>query len=292
VYRDSPITYSIAPLVAAGLISAGSAIVNSIIQNRNVNKQNEYNSPEAQMQRFRQAGLNPALIYSQGNAGNMASANYSSPTPDVDLGKGIAGAMNVLSTFQDLKVKGANITNTNAQTANLIKQNSLLDTEQAKYNADIAYTNQQTANARSMNDQIIANTKYRNTLNQIAAAKLPYADAMEAMALAGRIYNNELTRAKTKSEENNYQFVQPAQVGSLRASTAYQQQQTMSEMYRYNNMYPLDVLLKNTNLNKSRYETDITKFNRDIQRDIGSYGSEFNNPLGVVLRSISTGIRR
>lgn len=38
------------------------------------NLQNEYNSPQAQMKRFEEAGLNPALIYSQGNPGNAAQA--------------------------------------------------------------------------------------------------------------------------------------------------------------------------------------------------------------------------
>lgn len=38
------------------------------------NLQNEYNSPAAQMKRYEEAGLNPALIYSQGNPGNATSA--------------------------------------------------------------------------------------------------------------------------------------------------------------------------------------------------------------------------
>lgn len=38
------------------------------------NLQNEYNSPQAQMKRFEEAGLNPALMYSQGNAGNAVNA--------------------------------------------------------------------------------------------------------------------------------------------------------------------------------------------------------------------------
>lgn len=38
------------------------------------NLQNEYNSPQAQMKRFEEAGLNPALMYSQGNPGNAAQA--------------------------------------------------------------------------------------------------------------------------------------------------------------------------------------------------------------------------
>lgn len=36
--------------------------------------QNAYNLPEAQMERFKAAGLNPNLIYGQGNAGNAGSA--------------------------------------------------------------------------------------------------------------------------------------------------------------------------------------------------------------------------
>lgn len=38
------------------------------------NLQNEYNSPQAQMQRFAEAGLNPNLIYGQGTSGNSSSA--------------------------------------------------------------------------------------------------------------------------------------------------------------------------------------------------------------------------
>ena len=38
------------------------------------NKQNDYNSPQQQMERFAEAGLNPNLIYGQGNAGNATSA--------------------------------------------------------------------------------------------------------------------------------------------------------------------------------------------------------------------------
>lgn len=38
-----------------------------------IQQQNEYNSPVAQMQRYAQAGLNPNLVYTQGNPGNQTS---------------------------------------------------------------------------------------------------------------------------------------------------------------------------------------------------------------------------
>ena len=37
------------------------------------NRMNDYNSPESQMQRFAAAGLNPNLIYGQGNSGNAST---------------------------------------------------------------------------------------------------------------------------------------------------------------------------------------------------------------------------
>lgn len=44
------------------------------------NLQNAYNTPAAQMERFKAAGLNPHLIYGQGNAGNASSpVRYQKP---------------------------------------------------------------------------------------------------------------------------------------------------------------------------------------------------------------------
>lgn len=55
------------------------------------NMQNAYNLPEAQMARFKQAGLNPNLIYGQGNSGNAGSPQSWSPqAPDMS---GIGGAV-------------------------------------------------------------------------------------------------------------------------------------------------------------------------------------------------------
>lgn len=45
------------------------------------NKQNDYNSPAAQLQRYKDAGLNPNLIYGNGasSAGNAAAIQTESP---------------------------------------------------------------------------------------------------------------------------------------------------------------------------------------------------------------------
>lgn len=58
-------------------------------------EQNEYNSPAAQMARYQEAGLNPRLVYGQGDNGNASpppeySGNYVDPEPVNDLGVGAA----------------------------------------------------------------------------------------------------------------------------------------------------------------------------------------------------------
>ena len=55
--------------------------------------QADYNTPQAQMNRFKQAGLNPNLIYGQGNNGNMTSAPQmvTPSAPDYSEGLGKIG---------------------------------------------------------------------------------------------------------------------------------------------------------------------------------------------------------
>lgn len=99
---------------------------NQQMQNQQWNQQlsfwhmmNQYNSPQAQMARFKEAGLNPHLIYGQGNAGNAASVQ----TPDV---KGYTRAeasnhIRGLDVFGDFN----RFQNIQAQTDNLESQSEL-----------------------------------------------------------------------------------------------------------------------------------------------------------------------
>lgn len=57
------------------------------------NRQNEYNSPVQQMQRLKDAGLNPNLMYGQGNVGNASSLpEYKAPQMGAYTGFGDLGA--------------------------------------------------------------------------------------------------------------------------------------------------------------------------------------------------------
>lgn len=92
--------------------------------------QNEYNSPQAQMKRFQEAGLNPHLVYSQGNPGNAAQIS----TPDVqpaqfrspEWGNAVSAAgLAYVNSIYDLDIKQAQIDNLKAQNQ-VIREEALL----------------------------------------------------------------------------------------------------------------------------------------------------------------------
>jgi len=71
-------------------------------------RQNEYNLPTAQMQRFKEAGLNPNLIYGQGGPGNATNMpNYQAPRLDVK--RKAVQLPNVVGMHQDIKMKNAQV---------------------------------------------------------------------------------------------------------------------------------------------------------------------------------------
>lgn len=71
-----------------------------------VQAQNAYNSPAAQMARYKDAGLNPNLIYGQSNEG----ATYrSSSVPGGQSSEAKINVGGAISTYQDMKLKDAQI---------------------------------------------------------------------------------------------------------------------------------------------------------------------------------------
>lgn len=99
------------------------------------NMQNNYNSPQAQMARFQAAGLNPNLIYGQGNSGNAGSIS----TPDVqtpqfrspEWGNVISGGgFAYINSMYDLEIKQAQVDNMKLQ-GDVIKEDAVLKRAQA-----------------------------------------------------------------------------------------------------------------------------------------------------------------
>lgn len=82
------------------------------------NTANEYNTPAAQMQRFTEAGLNPHLIYGQGNSGNAAQSMPQYQAPRADYQPIISNLPNLLAMYNDTRLKDAQIDSINQNTEN------------------------------------------------------------------------------------------------------------------------------------------------------------------------------
>lgn len=83
-------------------------------------RQNAYNTPEMQMQRLREAGLNPNLMYGSGQA-STGNADAPKPAHVATTSNELASfnannAIQMLGAYQDWQVKKAQIKNINAET--------------------------------------------------------------------------------------------------------------------------------------------------------------------------------
>lgn len=92
------------------------------------NMMNEYNSPAAQMARYKAAGLNPNLIYGQSNEG-AAVRSTNAPTINPQPVEFSAGS--ALASFNDTALR-------QAQTDNLLAQNAVIKQEAIYKAAQIA----------------------------------------------------------------------------------------------------------------------------------------------------------
>jgi hypothetical protein len=82
-------------------------------------RENAYNAPAAQMQRLRDAGLNPHLVYGKGSVvGNTSTSGpkYQAPRESYEYQNPVANLGPILSEAADLAIKSAQMDNIKAQT--------------------------------------------------------------------------------------------------------------------------------------------------------------------------------
>ena len=174
-------------------------------------RQNEYNSPAAQMQRYKDAGLNPNLIYG-GGPGNVSSPIRSTDTkswtpqaPQFDFG---AVAQSALFAGVNLKAKEAQINNTeqvvknniakeqetNARTLGILEGTLKTKQQNQRYNeivdANLQVQQERLRNLQASTDQILTRTEQMRAIFQPNMQK-----AVE------EVYRLRLENAKIPSEK-------------------------------------------------------------------------------------------
>lgn len=82
------------------------------------NLQNQYNSPESMMNRFKAAGLNPNLIYGAAGAGNTAGSRpeYQPQISNTRMNQPRMDFTGLVGHMQDFRLRNAQIDNVEAQT--------------------------------------------------------------------------------------------------------------------------------------------------------------------------------
>lgn len=120
------------PIVASALAGLGGNIFGNKSRKREASrsrahdlnmwdKTNAYNHPSAQMERLRNAGLNPNLVYGGSSGGTAGTANALPGAKDAKI--------NDISMGENPMMQYVSLKNTQAQTDNLRTQNGVLSAE-------------------------------------------------------------------------------------------------------------------------------------------------------------------
>lgn len=274
------VNIAIAPIVAAGLIAGGGALLGGAMNYagmRGANKanveqsqaqrefdlmmwkkNNRYNSPVNQMARLQEAGLNPNLMYGGGSASTGLSSSYpkaSVPHMENTLGSLGDGLSSATSAYFDIMLKQAQINAVNN-------------------NADL--TAQKTINEgfkKSMMESLIAKNQWEV---QKGKSLLPYQQSMfEGNINKTLLFNKDLL---WKLKDRN-----PAEIASIMAKVANTNASTANLNFDRNWLMPkksalmnLDIGLKKQSLN----DLNVSLLElRKLQKNIMELDYNFNKGL-------------
>lgn len=166
-----PIAPLLGSIVGSAVDTAGGVLGGIINQNRNQKawrEANEYNSPRAQMDRLKAAGLNPNLVYGSGSAVNTAPTQKTSDTNTDNIGsKGLSNyvAIQTQQMQNDLIEKQKEFIN--AQIADKISSVKFRDDIQTdKTIADKNYTLQSLEQKKQLTDAFQDTNRLDNELKR------------------------------------------------------------------------------------------------------------------------------
>lgn len=176
--------------------------------------QNKYNSPLSQMSRFKEAGLNPALMYSQGTSGNASSMpqitapTYHRSVPAMQL-------PDMISAYQGFKSRQAGLDKVQTETElkrqqvlseSVKRMNELLKNQRGKFDLDLA------SELRKYNVDIRKNESASSKIRASMAAKqFELLDQFGAAERTSRLKSQALQQARqvvgTASEKERLELL-------------------------------------------------------------------------------------
>jgi len=173
------------------------------------NLQNEYNLPAAQMQRFKDAGLNPNLIYGQTNeGGSIQSANFHQPETRVPEWGDIAlGASSAIDQYYNVQMKQAQVDNMREQNLVLKHEAALRAVQGQRAAFDLGLESELRDTSADFRREKLRQTKVEIGLSQnrdFRDTVKSASDRQEAMSRLETAVEQrsllKLSRAKTRAE--------------------------------------------------------------------------------------------
>lgn len=165
----------------------------------NWNRQNEYNSPEAQMARLKKAGLNPNLVYGNGadhTAGAIPGPGSADPGKWTPETPNTAALGQSLFAGYDLSIKQAQADNMGVQNDVLEQQVLKLQAETAATLVNSAKTEQERAHAAALFEGVLRN---QNITNDLKVQEYGQKDTMFP-------YDLDFKKVMLKTQEAKYQI--------------------------------------------------------------------------------------
>lgn len=154
------------------------------------NRQNAYNSPAQQMQRFKEAGLNPNLIYTQQNtAGPVRSTDAIAPKLDPD-------SLAILSKTNKLRLQDLSMQTAKAQLEQTQANIQKTKDESTFIRSNTDWRNLQNEIGKGTKEQLMAKPAIENRQNEERIKNI----AADTQLKADQLTTNQLTRQKLNAE--------------------------------------------------------------------------------------------
>lgn len=218
-------------------------------------RQNAYNSPSAQMQRLREAGLNPNLMYGDAKGAEAApvrssqSPQWSPHAPQVDA-----------STVGDQASKFYDVLKTNEETDNLRKQNTVLVQEAALKEAQRLNVNADTANKLVTTDTGMFDLDLKNSLRQNQL------DMRDAELKQKNLENEKIANETTKIRADTaFTLNQDERNASLNSSSLREAAERILTMRAQRAKTPAEIREINARIKNIEQDTRIKTADADLK---------------------------
>lgn len=254
--------YAIAPLLAGGLIAAGGSLLGGLFsssgqksandtnmqiaqaQNQwNIeqwNRENEYNTPAAQVQRLKDAGLNPNLIYGNSSAGAVSASSPRASGATVSNAQAghAAGISAATQQLMNIVMQQAEYNKMNAQS------------DLARNQADLARVNASLSEANVLKTQ--SQTGYYDTSSQLNVSRSSLIEHqisnIDAQTLA--------TEARTEGQNIYNRFAQrlhESNISLRQATQALNERQTQAISEKISQAW------RSLDISEGRYQNDSSR---------------------------------